>query len=222
MRTVAARGLAAWDVARPEASPMTSEGERARRRRKAPRRPEEAEAGLERVTTEVRWILPADAGAALAGLHRDRPVEERVDTYVVPAERSRWSVKRRGPTGLLEAKRRIGPVEVLELHGVALGRVQRWRKVLAAEHPEGVAVDVRKRRWRRQGVEVVWLELDGGVEAWSVGVRVVGRRMGELRRRCDAALVGTPVHELLVPARSCSYPEWLRSQVQGTPPEGSS
>jgi MFS family permease len=80
-------------------------------------------------TLEVRWILPGQLGAALAGWFTRFParVESREDTYLVDPQLGGMSVKLRQGRAL-EVKVYQGSPGMLEVAGCARGRLEWWEK----------------------------------------------------------------------------------------------
>jgi hypothetical protein len=105
-------------------------------------------------TLEVRWLLPGQLDAAVAGwfgLFRAE-TETREDTYLVNPESGGLSVKIRGGRAL-EMKMCHGTAGMLEVPGRARGRIQAWQKWSLPVGPlsqDGDAPDgwtvIRKRR----------------------------------------------------------------------------
>ncbi len=82
-----------------------------------------------RRTLEVRWLLPGQLEAAVAGWFGRFPTEtdSREDTYLVNPKLRGLSVKVRGGRAL-ETKMYHGTVGVLDVPGRARGRIQSWQK----------------------------------------------------------------------------------------------
>lgn len=150
--------------------------------------------------TELRWFAPG-TGPTLP-LARCR---HRTDRYHLGSISSQQAVKSRGRRARLEMKVLVGLGDPVELAG-GRWRPECWIKS-APVQPElvetGDWATVDKRIWRRNGVEVCQIDLDG-TPWWSLAVKVrdavpapVDRN---LIRRLDAA-----GDELVC----CSYPEWL-------------
>jgi hypothetical protein len=80
-------------------------------------------------TLEVRWLLPGQLEAAVAGWFGRFPAEtdSREDTYLVNPDLRGLSVKVRGGRAL-EIKMYHGTVGMLDVPGRARGRIQSWQK----------------------------------------------------------------------------------------------
>ena len=80
-------------------------------------------------TLEVRWLVPGQLDAAVAGWFGRFPAETdaREDTYLVNPDLRGLSVKVRGGRAL-EMKMYHGTVGILEIPGRASGRIQSWQK----------------------------------------------------------------------------------------------
>jgi hypothetical protein len=91
-----------------------------------PPRPSEIQ-GLS--TVEVRWILPGQLDAAVAGWFGRFPaaMDSREDAYLVQPMLRGLSVKIRAGQ-LLEVKRYHGSLGILDAAGRARGRIECWRK----------------------------------------------------------------------------------------------
>ena len=78
---------------------------------------------------EVRWILPGQPGAAVAGWFArfDSAVESREDTYLLDPKLPGLSVKLRNGSAL-EVKVYRGSPGILEVPGCARGRLESWDK----------------------------------------------------------------------------------------------
>jgi hypothetical protein len=78
---------------------------------------------------EVRWILPGQLEAAVAGWFGRFPAgtESREDTYLLDPQLRGLSVKVRGG-GALEVKTYHGSPGILEVGGRARGRMESWQK----------------------------------------------------------------------------------------------
>lgn len=78
---------------------------------------------------EVRWIVPGQLGAAMAGWFARFPaeMESREDTYLLHPRLRGLSVKIRGG-GTLEVKVYHGSPGILDLAGRAHGRMESWQK----------------------------------------------------------------------------------------------
>ena len=80
-------------------------------------------------TLEVRWLLPGQLDAAVAGWFGRFPAETdaREDIYLVNPDLRGLSVKVRGGRAL-EVKQYHGTVGILDVPGRAHGRIQSWQK----------------------------------------------------------------------------------------------
>jgi hypothetical protein len=78
---------------------------------------------------EVRWILPGQLEAAVAGWFGRFPagIQSREDTYLLDPQLRGLSVKVRGG-GALEVKAYRGSPGILEVAGRARGRLESWQK----------------------------------------------------------------------------------------------
>ena len=78
---------------------------------------------------EVRWILPGQLEAAVAGWFGRFPAgtESREDTYLLDPQLRGLSVKVRGG-GALEVKAYRGSPGILDVAGRACGRMESWQK----------------------------------------------------------------------------------------------
>ena len=109
-------------------------------------------------TAEVRWILPGQLDAAIAGWFGRFPagMESRADAYLLHPVLRGLSVKIRAGR-LLEVKSNEGSLGILDTGGGARGRIELWRKwsfpfgPLGPDDagPPGWTV-VHKRRWISQ------------------------------------------------------------------------
>src|SRR5215469_9904183 len=83
----------------------------------------------QRRSLEVRWILPGQPGAAVAGgfARFEAAVESREDTYLLDPPLPGLSVKLRNGRAL-EVKVYRGSPGILEVAGCARGRLESWVK----------------------------------------------------------------------------------------------
>ncbi len=112
-------------------------------------------------TLEVRWLLPGQLDAAVAGWFGRFPAEteSREDAYLVDPDLRGLSVKVRAGRAL-EAKVYHGTAGMLEVPGRARGRVQSWQKWSFpfgppgrdSGGPDGWTVIRKKRRISRFGL----------------------------------------------------------------------
>ena len=102
-------------------------------------------------TLEVRWILPGQMDAAVAGWLSASPpeVESREDVYLLSPDVGGLSVKVRGGRAL-EVKMFLGSPGILDLPGRACGRMQYWQKWSFPFRPGGQGGAVPD-GWRRVG-----------------------------------------------------------------------
>jgi hypothetical protein len=121
-----------------------------------------------RRTLEVRWLLPGQLEAAVAGWFGRFPGEtdSREDTYLVKPELRGLSVKVRGGRAL-ETKMYHGTVGVLDVPGRARGRIQSWQKWSFPVGP---------------------LSQDGAPPGWTVIGK--SRRISRFRLACGRIVVG--------------------------------
>jgi hypothetical protein len=106
-------------------------------------------------TAEVRWILPGQLDAAVAGWFARFPagMESREDAYLLYPVLRGLSVKIRAGQ-VLEVKSYEGSLGIIDTAGCARGRIESWRKWSFPFGPLGPDVAgppgwtvVRKRRW---------------------------------------------------------------------------
>ena len=165
-------------------------------------------------TVEVRWILPGQLDAAVAGWFGRFPagLDSREDIYLIHPVLRGLSVKIRAGQ-LLEVKQYFGSPGILDAAGRARGRIESWRKwsfpfgQLApndARPPAWTVVHKRRRvsRFRLAGGRLVAdvaeratgpecrVELtevrSGGETWWSLGFEAAGPA-GSLRRTLEDA-----------------------------------
>ena len=107
------------------------------------------------VTAEVRWVLPGQPDAAVAGWFARFPagMESREDAYLLHPVLRGLSVKIRAGQ-VLEVKSYEGSLGILDTAGCARGRIESWRKwsfPFGPLGPDGAGPPgwtvVRKRRW---------------------------------------------------------------------------
>jgi hypothetical protein len=153
-------------------------------------------------TVEVRWILPGQLDAAIAGWFGRFPaaMSSREDAYLVHPVLRGLAVKIRAGQ-MLEVKRYQGSPGILDAAGRARGRIERWRKwsfpfgPLGPDdaRPPGWTVVHKRRRMSRFreaggrfmadateratgpecGVELTEVR-SGGENWWSLGFEVTG------------------------------------------------
>jgi hypothetical protein len=183
-------------------------------------------------TLEVRWILPGQMDAAVAGWLSASPpeVESREDVYLLSPDVGGLSVKVRGGRAL-EVKMFLGSPGILDLPGRACGRMQYWQKWSFPFRPGGQGGAVPD-GWRRVGKQrrTSRFALSTGARCaaevaglrarhrdwWTLGLEAAGPAE-RLRAALEAAaaLVFTQALPGGVELRvedSMSYAEWLRSR----------
>jgi hypothetical protein len=110
---------------------------------------------------EVRWILPGRPDTAVAGWFGTSvpDIESREDAYLLRPYLAGMSVKVRAGRAL-EVKVFLGSPGILDLPGLARGRLQYWQKWSFPFRPDsmdaGGWIRVRKRR------RAVWFAIAGG------------------------------------------------------------
>jgi hypothetical protein len=188
---------------------------------------------------EVRWIIPGQMHAAIAGWFARFPIEasSREDLYLLHPRLRTFSVKVRAARAL-EVKAYRGSPGVVDVPGRALGRMELWTKWSWPYEQPGTTQDdwMRVRKWRRAswfplaggqrprataepGVTMELTEIYGpGGTWWSLGFEATGP--GDLlRRQLEATAVRVfsgpmPGGVAFGPDDSCSYPEWLGRQAR--------
>jgi hypothetical protein len=191
-----------------------------------------------RNSLEVRWIIPGQMQAAMAGWFTRYPVESssREDMYLLHPQSRTFSVKVRAGRAL-EVKVYRGSPGVVDVPGRALGRMELWTKwSWPYEQPCEQQDDwMRVRKWRRAsrfplaggqrlgaaepGVTMELTEIYGpGGTWWSLGFEATGPR-DLLRRQLEATAVRVfsgpmPGGVVFGPDDSCSYAEWLGRQAR--------
>jgi hypothetical protein len=168
------------------------------------RAPVAADPGIDCRTTgplEVRWFVP---GALPRSLWRpDERPRVRVDAYDDESLRPTASLKRRGLQGPWEHKRCVERVHVPIFGSVVTAEA--WTKDrLGGVRSAGRVTLVCKRIWRRSGLEVVDLEVDGE-RWWSVAVKV--EPFVRVPSRFEPLGVAAASR-----GRTHSYPSWLLSR----------
>ena len=148
---------------------------------------------------EVRWFVP---GAPPHRLWRpDRRPRARVDAYHDQSLQMSFSLKRRGKLGPWERKHCLERANVVLLGDIAVADMWTKEPPFWTDPPAGTWTSVRKRIWRRCGVEVVDLRLEDECW-WSVAVKL----------RSSSPAFG-PLEPLVGLAASKgfsgSYPAWL-------------
>lgn len=184
-------------------------------------------------TLEMRWILPGQLDAAVAGWLSGSPteVESREDAYLLSPDVGGLSVKVRGGRAL-EVKVFRGSPGILDLPGRARGRMQYWQK-WSFPFPPGDPDSAAPDGWRRVGKQrqTSRFALAAGARCaaevtkvrmrhqdwWSLGLEVAGP-VERLRTALEAAaaLVFTQALPGGVELRmedSMSYAEWLRTRT---------
>jgi hypothetical protein len=165
-------------------------------------------------TVEVRWILPGQLDAAVAGWFGRFPagLDSREDIYLIHPDLRGLSVKIRAGQ-VLEVKQYHGSPGILDAAGRARGRIESWRKwsfpfgPLGPDDtgPPGWTVVHKRRRMTRFrptggrlmadaaeratgpecGVELTEVR-SGGETWWSLGFEAAGPA-GSLRRTLEGA-----------------------------------
>jgi hypothetical protein len=122
-------------------------------------------------TVEVRWILPGQLDAAIAGWFRRFPAwtESREDAYLIHPVLSGLSVKIRAGRAL-EVKVYHGCPGILDAAGRARGRLESWRKWSFPFEPLG--------------------PYDAGLSAWTVVHK--RRRISQFRLASGRIMAGIP------------------------------
>jgi len=122
-------------------------------------------------TVEVRWILPGQLDAAIAGWFRRFPAwtESREDAYLIHPVLSGLSVKIRAGRAL-EVKVCHGCPGILDAAGRARGRLESWRKWSFPFEPLGPN--------------------DAGLSAWTVVHK--RRRISQFRLASGRIMAGIP------------------------------
>lgn len=148
---------------------------------------------------EVRWFVP---GAPPPRLWRpERRPQDRVDAYHDQSLRDSFSLKRRGELGPWERKRRVERAHVALLGDITVAEMWTKEPPFWTDPPGGTWTSVRKRIWRRPGVEVVDLRLEAE-RWWSVAVKL---RSSSPAFGAWESLVGLAASS----GFSGSYPAWL-------------
>jgi hypothetical protein len=179
---------------------------------------------------EVRWILPGRPDTAVAGwFGASVPhIESREDAYLLRPYLAGMSVKVRAGRAL-EVKVFLGSPGILDLPGLARGRLQYWQKWSFPFRQDiadpGGWIRVRKRRravrFALAGQALCTVELTEcraqHRDWWSVGLEAVGPA-GLLRAGLEAAAAQVLTEALpggveLGMAESTSYADWLRSHA---------
>ena len=186
---------------------------------------------------EVRWILPGQLEAAVAGWFARFPagVEAREDTYLADPQLGGLSVKLRDGAAL-EVKVYRGSPGTLEIAGRARGRLEWWDKwsfpyrppgqggaeapgwrpvrKLIRRFPAASGQPGRPLRGGEAGCEVELTEVRAGGRAWwTLGLEATGPA-GGLRTELQAAATLVFAHALpdgteLGTDDSQSYAQWL-------------
>jgi hypothetical protein len=196
---------------------------------------------------EVRWIFPGRAGAAVAEWFGRFPagMESREDAYLVNPQLPGLSVKIRG-YGALEVKVYRGSPGILEVAGVARGRIESWQKwsFPCGPHSQGgaapagwVLVHKRISRFSLAGGQIQARVLEPGEERgcmveltevhrdgeawWTLGFEASGP-VSLLRRELEATAKLVLAQALpdgmeLDMDHSQSYAEWLGRQPAAEP-----
>ena len=122
-------------------------------------------------TVEVRWILPGQLDAAIAGWFRRFPAwtESREDAYLIQPVLRGLSVKIRAGR-VLEVKVCYGRPGILDAAGRARGRLESWRKWSFPFEPLGPN--------------------DAGLSAWTVVHK--RRRISQFRLASGRIMAGIP------------------------------
>jgi hypothetical protein len=148
---------------------------------------------------EARWFVPGRRPPRL--WRPDRRPRARVDTYHDQSLRVTFSLKRRGDLGPWERKQCVQRAHVVLFGDAAVAEMWTKESPQLTDPPAGSWTAVRKRVWRRAGVEVVDLRL-ADERWWSIALklRTALPAFGALER-----LVGMAASE----GFSGSYPAWL-------------
>ena len=175
-------------------------------------------------TLELRWFLDVELGEDELRAFADRgEIEIRTDQYQLGVGND-LGIKRRGAAGRLEHKHRLArtPVVVGGEPGL-LGVVEEWEKRWPAPSPTGdpdtswVAVAKRRavRDLGRFRAELTDLRCHGGRAQQSLAI--------ETSQAVTAAALVDAAETFFVQdgalarrfaaARSCGYPEWLRTKT---------
>ena len=161
----------------------------------------------ETIPREVRWFQHGDGPDATGTVRR------RTDAYLITSLTPSSSLKRRGRSGPLEMKARVGRVELVRVAGL-VGFAERWVKdripAAAVGHQRDGWLHVDKTAWIEDGVELSLVVL-GGRRCWSAACDPEDPVAGAWVRAHRRALTG---------AIAASFPAWLLQRVAAQPSTG--
>src|SRR4051794_27871345 len=133
---------------------------------------------------EVRWFLDGEIPDELQPTRR--PVKH-TDLYELETLRPWEAHKRRGGSGVMEHKLRVGRAELIELLGVD-GYVETWEKWRnGKQRPTGPCLEVRKQVWVTAGLEIGRFEVNGDA-GWTICVAADRPLNGSARGLMEAWL----------------------------------